>query len=89
MKDIDTYDLSTWLQQYRERIVNSSFHKLLDECKQYRDIYDECSKMVDKHSFIATVTDGDAVRNSIACWLPIVISFHIVENYLMKYNSCM
>lgn len=66
MKDIDTYDLPTWLQQYWERIVNSSFHKLLDECKQYREIYDECSKMVDKHSFIANVMDGDAVRNSIA-----------------------
>ena len=45
---------------------NHPFKVKLDECKQYRDIYDECSKMVDKHSFIATVTDGDAVRNSIA-----------------------
>ena len=85
MKNIDTYDLPIWLQQYWEMIVNNTFHKLLEECRQYKEIYDECEKMLDKHKFISTVMDGDAIKNSIALTDEEVKQ---LSKYLQMFKDC-
>lgn len=85
MENIDIYSLPTWLQQYWKKIMNNSFHQLLEECRQYKEIYDECEKMVDKHKFIAAVIDGDAVRNSIALTSEEVRQ---LSKYLQMFKEC-
>lgn len=36
---------------------------LKKESAQYKELYEECDKMTDKHGYIAKIMDGDAVRH--------------------------
>lgn len=62
MKEINSYELPVWMQRCWDDIVNESFHKLTMESEQYKELYENCNQMTDKHKYIAEIVDGDSQR---------------------------
>ena len=84
IKNLNTYDLSLWLQSYWENIANECFFKLQSESEQYKELYDECDKMVDKYDFIAEIMDGDAIRHPIELGLE---ETKLLSEYIRKMED--
>lgn len=64
LRDFNSNDMPLWLQRYWERIQYQSVKGMLEENKQYQQLYKECEQLEDDHRFITKIIEGDAMTDS-------------------------
>lgn len=60
-KKLNTYNLPKWLERFWENLQNETYFGLMEECEQYRLLYEDSVKMEEEGDYISKIIDRDAI----------------------------